>query len=130
MQKLEAVDSKRVPRSGIATAPLVPAEVNLETYPWAPVRLAFLSGHPLALAQNPEPFRALVLLMSQAWPRFTKSCTVCASAASQVHGRTSWVRSTWPRRPDRRSTYRRPGGRMQPFLSLPPSIGVITLRNE
>ncbi len=47
--------------------PLVPAEINLESFPWAPVRLAFLSGHPLALLPNPEPFRALVLLIAQAW---------------------------------------------------------------
>lgn len=67
MQKLKAVDNHRVPRSGIAPAPLVPAEINLETFPWAPVRLAFLSGHPLALAQHAEPFRALVLLIAQAW---------------------------------------------------------------
>ena len=67
MQKLKAVDNHRAPRSGIAPAPLVPAEINLETFPWAPVRLAFLSGHPLALAQHAEPFRALVLLIAQAW---------------------------------------------------------------
>ena len=41
--------------------------INLETFPWAPVRLAFFSGHPLALAQHAEPFRALVLLIAQAW---------------------------------------------------------------
>lgn len=67
MQKLKAVDNHRAPRSGIAPAPLVPADINLETFPWAPVRLAFLSGHPLALAQHAEPFRALVLLIAQAW---------------------------------------------------------------
>lgn len=67
MQKLKAVDNHRVPRAGIAPQPLVPAEINLETFPWAPVRLAFLSGHPLALAQQAEPFRALVLLIAQAW---------------------------------------------------------------
>ena len=67
MQKLKAVDNHRAPRSGIAPAPLVPAEINLETFPWAPVRLAFFSGHPLALAQHAEPFRALVLLIAQAW---------------------------------------------------------------
>lgn len=67
MQKLKAVDNHRVPRAGIAPQPLVPAEINLETFPWAPVRLAFLSGHPLALAQQAEPFRALVLLIAQSW---------------------------------------------------------------
>jgi len=67
VQKLKAVDNHRVPRTGIALVPLVPAEINLETFPWAPVRLAFLSGHPLALAQHAEPFRALVLLIAQAW---------------------------------------------------------------
>ncbi|WP_201397939.1 hypothetical protein [Alicycliphilus denitrificans] len=67
MQKLKAVDNHRVPRAGIVPQPLVPAEINLETFPWAPVRLAFLSGHPLALAQQAEPFRALVLLIAQAW---------------------------------------------------------------
>jgi hypothetical protein len=67
VQKLKAVDNHRVPRAGIAPQPLVPAEINLETFPWAPVRLAFLSGHPLALAQQAEPFRALVLLIAQAW---------------------------------------------------------------
>lgn len=47
--------------------PLVPAQVNLATYPWAPVRMDYFTGHLLALAANPEPFRALVLLMAQAW---------------------------------------------------------------
>lgn len=67
MQKLKAVDNHRVPSVGIAPAPLIPADINLETFPWAPVRLAFFSGHPLALAQHAEPFRALVLLIAQAW---------------------------------------------------------------
>jgi hypothetical protein len=47
--------------------PLVPAQVNLATYPWAPVRMDYFTGHLLALAANAEPFRALVLLMAQAW---------------------------------------------------------------
>jgi hypothetical protein len=50
-----------------AAAPLVPAEVTLATFPWAPARLEFLSSHPLALAQAAEPFRALVLLIAHAW---------------------------------------------------------------
>lgn len=67
MQRLKAVDNQRLLDADIAAAPLVPAEVNLVTFPWAPVRLEFLSGHPLALAQQAEPFRALVLLAAHAW---------------------------------------------------------------
>jgi hypothetical protein len=53
--------------AGEQNKPLVPAQVNLATYPWAPVRMDYVTGHLLALAANPEPFRALVLLMAQAW---------------------------------------------------------------
>lgn len=47
--------------------PLLPSVVDVSTYPWAPVRLDFLSSHSLALLPDPEPFRALVLLASRAW---------------------------------------------------------------
>jgi hypothetical protein len=67
VQKLKAVHNHDVSRAGITPQPLVPSEINLETFPWAPVRLAFLSGHPLALAEYAEPFRALVLIIAQAW---------------------------------------------------------------
>jgi len=53
--------------SGHSVEPLVSAEINLESFPWAPVRFAFISGHPLALLKDPEPFRALVLLIANAW---------------------------------------------------------------
>ena len=46
---------------------LVPAEVNVASFPWAPVRLEFFAAHPLALHPSGEPFRALVLLIAQAW---------------------------------------------------------------
>jgi hypothetical protein len=53
--------------TGEQDEPLVPAQVNLATYPWAPVRMDYFTAHLLALVANPEPFRALVLLMAQAW---------------------------------------------------------------
>jgi hypothetical protein len=67
VQKLKAVENQRVPVARVAPEPLVPAHVNLATYPWAPVRMDFFTGHLLALAASAEPFRALVLLMAQAW---------------------------------------------------------------
>ena len=50
-----------------AATPLVPPEVDLSSFPWAPVRLDFLAGSPLALLPSAEPFRALVLLITVAW---------------------------------------------------------------
>lgn len=81
---------------GRSVVPLVPAEVNLESFPWAPVRLAFLSGHPLALLPNPEPFRALVLLIAQAWrkqPAMTAPNDDVQLAAMAGFGRdvNSWL---------------------------------------
>lgn len=67
MNEIKSETILSVNEPGRSVVPLVPAEVNLESFPWAPVRLAFLSGHPLALLPNPEPFRALVLLIAQAW---------------------------------------------------------------
>lgn len=79
-----------------SVVPLVPAEINLESFPWAPVRLAFLSGHPLALLPNPEPFRALVLLIAQAWrkqPAMTAPNDDVQLAAMAGFGRdvNSWL---------------------------------------
>ncbi|MBC7216465.1 MAG: hypothetical protein H5U28_14910 [Burkholderiaceae bacterium] len=67
MQETRPDKSTTACASDHSIEPLVAAEVNLESFPWAPVRLAFLSGHPLALLQDPEPFRALVLLIANAW---------------------------------------------------------------
>ncbi|RAR70084.1 hypothetical protein AX018_11291, partial [Paracidovorax anthurii] len=97
MQKLKAVDNHRVPRAGIAPQPLVPAEINLETFPWAPVRLAFLSGHPLALAQQAEPFRALVLLIAQAWrqqPAMT-GWILCSDGRWHHPEPAAWAMQSW-----------------------------------
>ena len=51
----------------LESPPLVAQEVNLESFPWAPVRLDFLGNHPLILTESAEPFRSLVLLMVKAW---------------------------------------------------------------
>jgi hypothetical protein len=67
MQQIKPDKSRTASPSESSIEPLVGTEVNLESFPWAPVRLAFLSSHPLALAQNPEPFRALVLMIANAW---------------------------------------------------------------
>lgn len=67
MHEIRAENSQNVSKSGDSVEPLVSADICLESFPWAPVRLAFLSGHPLALLKDPEPFRALVLLIANAW---------------------------------------------------------------
>lgn len=67
MQQLQTQNDPITPAQGVPIEPPVPTEVNLESFPWAPVKLAFLTSHPLALARNAEPFRSLVLLISQAW---------------------------------------------------------------
>lgn len=50
-----------------APPPLVPPNVNVGTYPWAPVRMEFFAAHALGHHQSGEPFRALVLLVAHAW---------------------------------------------------------------
>lgn len=47
--------------------PLVHSDVNVSTFPWAPARLDYFPNHPLALHPSGEPFRAIVILVSQAW---------------------------------------------------------------
>lgn len=71
-------------------SPLVPAEVNVAVYPWAPVRLEFLSTHPLAYHQSAEPFRALILLVANAWrqrPAMSLPCDDSRLAAMAGFGR-------------------------------------------
>lgn len=48
-------------------APLVPPEVNVATFPWAPVPLGYFLLHQLALEPAAEPFRVLVLLLAHSW---------------------------------------------------------------
>lgn len=48
-------------------APLVPPEVNLRGMQWLPTPLDRFATHPLALQPCAEPFRALVLLIAEAW---------------------------------------------------------------
>lgn len=59
--------SSMFPTSSTAPSPLVDAKINLASFPWAPVHWSFLTSHPLALEANAEPFRALVLLIANAW---------------------------------------------------------------
>lgn len=96
MNEIKSETILPVNEPGRSVVPLVPAEVNLESFPWAPVRLAFLSGHPLALLPNPEPFRALVLLIAQAWrkqPAMTAPNDDVQLAAMAGFGRdvNSWL---------------------------------------
>lgn len=48
-------------------APLVPPDVNVATFPWAPVPLGYFLLHQLALEPAAEPFRVLVLLLAHSW---------------------------------------------------------------
>lgn len=51
----------------LCVEPLVPSEVDVSVFPWAPVRLGHIASHRLVLLPDPEPFRAMMLLCAEAW---------------------------------------------------------------
>jgi hypothetical protein len=65
--KTNSVNDLATPAATEAVEALLPKDLDVSMFPWAPVRLEFFASHQLALLPDAEPFRAFMLLTVRAW---------------------------------------------------------------